>query len=141
MKMTKTTVPAPLVASKEVQAARKHPFACLWSEEHEVGRQGDVVIQKLSEKDPRLDRAAIEACTQRLDRVVARGSRAAHTASPEATVYLMPNGMSLVVSASPWALTHDDPSHAHDPHVCPAGAYLTWQQVEDTPQGIVPVHD
>ena len=110
--------------------------ALTWPADQKCGRQGDVLIQRLDPADPRLDQAAMLSRTRRVDRVIARGSRAAHVASDEATVYEDPEG-SLVVSTKPWALVHrDSPGDRHHPHILPEGAYLCTQQRELTASGL-----
>lgn len=126
------------VASMLLAMALADSNTLRWPADQVHGRQGDVLIARLPDNDPRLDRAALEMRTQRVDRVVARGSRAAHTASDEATVYEdAASGGVLIVSASAWALVHlDSPGDQHFAHVLPAGAYLCTQQREMSPEGV-----
>jgi hypothetical protein len=129
----------------ELEAALADPNARIWPEGHTQGRQGDVLIKRIADNDPILDKGQEMARTRVLDRVVARGSRAKHVASPEATVYQVEyqgEPALLVVANEKWALTHTDTSeHRHFPHVILEGNYICRQQVEETAQGTREVID
>lgn len=112
-----------------------------WPANAVCGRQGDVVIVKLGDDDPLMDSALHMSMTKKLDRVLAKGSRAAHTAEG-ATVYELPNNELLIVASAEWVLYHhDEVGSRHHPHMLPAGCYKSWQQQEETPQGVRPVQD
>lgn len=113
----------------------------VWTPTQKKGRQGDVVIIKLPDNSPLLDKGHLMSATKKLDRVLAKGSRASHTAEG-ATVYDLKNGRLLVVAHEPWTLYHHDTlAERHHPQQLPAGGYTTHQQIEETPQGVKPVAD
>lgn len=115
------------------------PDARVWGADTACGRQGDVILRRIDNADPRLDRAAPE--TERLDQIVARGSRAAHVAVNARAYDLGEDGV-LVVASTVWALEHQDtPGERHHPHILPPGAYLCRRQQELTPQGVRRVFD
>jgi hypothetical protein len=129
------------VSEISVEAALADSNARVWPEGHAEGRQGDVLITRLANDDPRLDSALMPTRVRRLDRVLARGSRAAHVCTEAADVYECDDGL-LIVARERWALHHlDTDGQRHHPHVLPAGAYFSVQQIEVTPRGMVPVRD
>lgn len=116
---------------------------CLWKAYTKCGRQGDVLIVRLT--GPELESAKADRPTynRKIDMCVAKGSRAAHVAKGDVTVWEPAtqdpkNPVLFVEARSPWALVHTDTKKdAHHPHVIPAGWYTTSQQQEATPTGIV----
>lgn len=131
MVITETTLSAADVAAD--------PNARVWADSTNGGHQGDVLIQRLRGAD--LEAARADTTTHaRVDRVLARGSRAAHVCVGDVTVWASEAapGVLVIEARSQWALVHTDvDGHRHHPHVLPAGWYQSAQQREATPEGRV----
>lgn len=115
------------------------PDVRAWAETTNGGHQGDVLIQRLRGED--LEAAQADRTTHRqVDRILARGSRAAHVCVGDVTVWESDKapGVLIVEAREQWALVHTDvDGHRHHPHLLPAGWYRTRQQQEATPEGVV----
>lgn len=124
-----------------VDAALADPNVRIWTEKTQNGRQGDVLIERLPNNSPLLDQVAGTPHIRRADRVVARGSRAAHVLT-HGDLYVIDSKTLLLVVQEPCALLHlDTADDRHYPHVLTPGQYKFWQQVEATPEGVRQVAD
>lgn len=121
------------------------PEARIWKATTKAGRQGDVLLKRLSGKALEDAKAEVPTRNRKVDQCLARGSRAAHIAIGDITVWepskAPAEGAPLVLyveARETWGLVHTDKKgHAHHPHVIPAGWYEVTQQCEATPSGVV----